>query len=338
MHDDPTIDDVLAAAERIAPHVHRTPVATCTSIDEIAGASLFFKCEHLQKVGAFKARGATNAVYSLDDEAAAKGVCTHSSGNHAAALARAAALRGVPAHIVMPSTAPPVKKAAVAGYGGRITECEPTLEARETTLAEVQDRTGATFIHPFDDPRVIAGQGTVALELLDQAPGLDVVMPPVGGGGLASGTTITVCSLRPEIELWGAEPAGADDAFRSLRDGKLYPSVEPKTIADGLLTSLSDRTFRILSDRLQGILTVDEATIIRAMRLLWERAKLLVEPSGAVPLAVVLAHPERFEGRKVGLILSGGNVDLDRLPWHPTHDAAADTPSASDPSTSGTAG
>ncbi|MEE4271619.1 MAG: pyridoxal-phosphate dependent enzyme [Thermoanaerobaculales bacterium] len=315
MQNDPTIDDVLAAAQRIAPHVHRTPVATCSSIDEIAGAALFFKCENLQKVGAFKARGATNAVLSLDENEAARGVCTHSSGNHAAALARAAGVRGISAHIVMPRSAPPVKKAAVAGYGGLITECEPTLEARETTLSEVQDRTGATFIHPFDDPRVIAGQGTAAIELLDQAPELDVVMAPVGGGGLASGTTITVSSLRPEIELLGAEPAGADDAFRSLRDGTLYPSVEPNTIADGLLTSLSDRTFRILSDRLEGILTVDEETIVRAMRLLWERAKILVEPSGAVPLAAVLAHPECFADRRIGLILSGGNVDLDRLPW-----------------------
>lgn len=315
MMNDPTIADIRAAAERIAPHIHRTPVATCASIDAIAGASLFFKCENLQKVGAFKARGATNAVFLLDDDAAACGVCTHSSGNHAAALARAASLRGIPSYIVMPSTAPPVKKAAVAGYGGLITECEPTLEARETTLAEVQKRTGATFIHPFNDSRVIAGQGTAALELLEQAPDLDAVMAPVGGGGLACGSIITLSSLRPEIEVWGAEPAEADDAFRSLRDKTLYPSVNPTTIADGLLTSLSERTFRILSGGLEGILTVDEQTIIRAMRLLWERAKLLVEPSGAVPLAAVLAHPERFEGRRVGLMLTGGNTNLDRLPW-----------------------
>jgi len=315
MYDDPTFGDIRAAAERIAPYIHRTPVVTCASIDAIAGVSLFFKCENLQKVGAFKARGATNAVFSLDDEAAARGVCTHSSGNHAAALARAAGLRGIPAQIVMPSSAPPVKKAAVAGYGAVITECEPTLEARETTLAEVQGQTGATFIHPYDDVRVIAGQGTAALELLEQTPDLDVVMPPVGGGGLASGTTITVSSLRPEIEIWGAEPAQADDAFRSLRDGRLYPSVKPATIADGLLTSLSDRTFRILSAGLTGILTVDEATIVRAMRLLWERAKILVEPSGAVPLAAVLANRGRFDGRRVGLILSGGNTNLDILPW-----------------------
>mgnify|MGYP001819061410 FL=1 len=315
MLNDPTIDDIRAAAGRIGPYVHRTPVATCASIDAIAGASLFYKCENLQKVGAFKARGATNAVFSLSDEAAACGVCTHSSGNHAAALARAAGLRGIPAHIVMPSSALQVKKAAVAGYGALITECEPTLEARETTLAAVQEKTGATFIHPYDDPRVIAGQGTAALELLEQAPDLDVVMPPVGGGGLASGTTITVSALQPGIEIWGAEPAEADDAFRSLRDGRLYPSVKPATIADGLLTSLSDRTFRILSGGLTGILTVDEATIIRAMRLLWERAKILVEPSAAVPLAAILANPGRFDGKRVGLILSGGNTNLDKLPW-----------------------
>jgi threonine dehydratase len=315
MADDPTIDDVLAAADRIAPHVHRTPVATCASIDAIAGAELFFKCENLQKVGAFKARGATNAVFSLDDETAARGVCTHSSGNHAAALARAAALRGIPAHIVMPSSAPPVKRAAVAGYGARITECQPTLEARESTLAVVRKKTGATFIHPYDDPRVIAGQGTAALELLDQIARLDAVVVPVGGGGLASGTAITVSSLEPGLEVWGGEPAGADDAYRSLRDGRIHPSVEPKTIADGLLTSLSERTFRILSKRLEAILTVDEETIIRAMRLLWERAKLVVEPSAAVPLAAVLAHRGRFAGRRIGLILSGGNVNLDDLPW-----------------------
>ncbi len=312
---DPTIDDVRAAARRIAPHVHRTPVATCATIDELTGCSIHFKCEQLQKVGAFKARGATNAVFSLDDDAAARGVCTHSSGNHAAALARAARLRGIPAHIVMPSTAPPVKRAAVAGYGAQITECEPTLEARETTLAEVQARTGATFIHPYDDPRVIAGQGTAALELLDEVPGLDIVMAPVGGGGLASGTVIAAAGVRPAVEVWGAEPAGADDAFRSLRDGRRYPSVRPDTIADGLLTALSDRTFRILRRGLAGILTVDEDTIIRAMRLLWERAKLLVEPSAAVPLAAMLSDRDRFFGRRVGVILSGGNVDLDRLPW-----------------------
>ena len=312
---DPTFDDILAAAERIRGHVHRTPVATCGGIDGIAGAEIYFKCENLQKVGAFKARGATNAVFSLDENAAERGVATHSSGNHAAALARAAALRGVPAHIVMPSSAPRVKRAAVAGYGAQITECEPTLEARERTLSEVVARTGATFIHPYDEPAVIAGQGTAALELLADVPGLETVVTPVGGGGLLSGTSIAAASTVPEVEIWGAEPAGADDAFRSLRDGRLYPSVQPRTIADGLLTALSERTFRIISHNVAGILTVTEEGIVHAMRLLWERAKLVVEPSAAVPLAMVFEHADRFSGRRIGIILSGGNIDLHNLPW-----------------------
>ena len=315
MNGDPTFEDVLAAAERIGGRVHRTPVMTSRAVDGIAGARLHFKCENLQKVGAFKARGATNAVLSLDDEAAGRGVATHSSGNHAAALAYAAGIRGVPANVVMPSSAPPVKKAAVSGYGALITECEPTLQARETTLEKVVERTGATFIHAYDNPNVIAGQGTASLELITDVPDLDTVIAPVGGGGLMSGTAIAVSASRPDITIWGSEPAGADDAFRSLRDGTIYPSVEPKTIADGLLTSLSDRTFRILSDRLEGILTVSEETIVRAMRLIWERMKLVVEPSGAVPLAAVLEHPDHFSDRRVGLIISGGNVDLDSLPW-----------------------
>ena len=313
--EDPTFEDVLAAAERIRGHVHRTPVMTSAAIDRIAGAGLHFKCENMQKVGAFKARGATNAVLSLDGESAGRGVATHSSGNHAAALAYAASIRGITAHVVMPSSAPPVKRAAVEGYGAEITECEPTLAARETTLEAVVERTGATFIHAYDNPVVIAGQGTAALELIADVPDIEVVMAPVGGGGLMSGTAIAVSASRPDIVIWGSEPAAADDAFRSLRDGTLYPSVKPKTIADGLLTSLSDRTFRILSERLEGIFTVSEETIIRAMRLLWERMKLVVEPSGAVPLAAVLENPNRFAGRRVGLIISGGNVDLDNLPW-----------------------
>jgi threonine dehydratase len=315
MDKEPIFEHVLAAAERIREHVHRTPVMTSRAINEIACAQLHFKCENLQKVGAFKARGATNAVLSLDDEAAGRGVATHSSGNHAAALAYAAGIRGVPAHVVMPSSAPPVKRAAVAGYGALITECEPTLKARETTLDAVVERTGATFIHAYDNPMVIAGQGTASLELITDVPDLDVVMAPVGGGGLMSGTAIAVSSSRPDITIWGSEPAGADDAFRSLRDGTLYPSMKPTTIADGLLTSLSDRTFRILSERLEGILTVGEETIVRAMRLLWERMKVIAEPSGAVPLAAVLENADRFADRRVGLIISGGNVDLDHLPW-----------------------
>ncbi len=314
---DPGFGDILAAADRIAAHVHRTPITTCTALDRLTGTRLYFKCEHLQKVGAFKARGATNAVFSLSDNEAAGGVATHSSGNHAAALARAAGLRGIPAHIVMPSSAPPVKRAAVAGYGASITECQPTLEARETALAKVISQTGATFIHPYDDPRVIAGQGTAALELIADVPALEIIMAPVGGGGLLSGTAIAASGLRPEVSVWGAEPSGADDAFRSLRDNTLYPSINPTTIADGLLTSLSERTFRIIRGLAAGILTAQEETIIRAMRLLWERAKLLIEPSAALPLAVILEHPDQFSGRTIGMILSGGNVNLDALPWYP---------------------
>ncbi len=314
MSREPDLNDIREAAERIRPHVHRTPVVTCESIDRIAGAELHFKCENLQKVGAFKARGATNAVLSLTDDEAARGVATHSSGNHAAALARAAAIRGVPAYVVMPRTAPPVKRAAVEGYGGLITECEPTLEARESTLAEVVSRTGAVFIHPYDDPRIIAGQGTAALELVEECAELDAVIAPVGGGGLASGTSIAVRESAPGVLMFGAEPIGADDAYRSLRDGRIHPLIDPRTIADGLLTSLSDLTFGILRRRLEAILTVSEEGIVTAMRLLWERAKLVVEPSAAVPLAAVLEHPEPFAGRRVGIILSGGNVDLDRLP------------------------
>jgi threonine dehydratase len=315
MENDPTFEDVLVAAERIHGHVHRTPVMTSVAVDRMVGAHLHFKCENLQKVGAFKARGATNAVLSLGEEAANRGVATHSSGNHAAALAYAASIRGVAAHVVMPSSAPPVKRAAVEGYGAEITQCEPTLAAREATLEKVVDRTGATFIHAYDNPMVIAGQGTAGLELITDVPDLEIVMAPVGGGGLMSGTAIAIAGARPDIAVWGSEPAGADDAYRSLRDGTLYPSVEPRTIADGLLTSLSDRTFRILGQRLECILTVSEENIIRAMRLLWERMKLIVEPSGAVPLAAVLEYPDHFADRRVGLILSGGNVDLDHLPW-----------------------
>lgn len=312
---DPTFADIRDAARRIEDRIHRTPVATCETLDRLTGARLYFKCEHLQKAGAFKARGATNAVFSLTADQASRGVTTHSSGNHAGALARAAALRGIPAHIVMPRTAPPVKRAAVEGYGAAVTECEPTLEARETTLAAVQAETGATFIHPYDDPRVIAGQGTAALELLEEVPTLDAVITPVGGGGLLSGTAIAARAVSPNLGVAGAEPLGADDAFRSLRDDRLVPSVNPTTVADGLLTSLSERTFRIIRQHVEGILIAEEMTIIRSMRLLWERAKLLVEPSAAVPLAAILDHPDRYAGKSVGIILSGGNVDLDRLPW-----------------------
>jgi len=311
----PTFADVLVAAERIRPHVHRTPVITCESLDRLAGARLFCKCENLQKVGAFKARGATNAVFALSEEVARRGVATHSSGNHAAALARAARLRGIPAHVVMPASAPPVKRRAVEGYGGLITTCEPTLAARETTLAAVVAATGATFVHPYNDPLVIAGQGSAALELLAEVPDLDLVMAPVGGGGLLSGTVLAVTGLSPRTRVVGAEPAAADDARQSLELGRIVPSLDPQTVADGLRTCLGELTFAILRGRVEGILTAEEHEIVAAMRLVWERMKLVVEPSAAVPLAALLAHRDRLAGLRVGIILSGGNVDLDRLPW-----------------------
>jgi len=311
----PTLDDVRRAAARIAGQAHRTPVLSCRGLDEMAGAHLFFKCENLQRVGAFKFRGATNAVRSLGDEEAARGVATHSSGNHAAALALAARLRGVPAFVVMPRTAPAVKRAAVAGYGARIVPCEPTLAARESTLAEVVRDTGAAVVHPYNDPRVIAGQGTAALELLEEVPRLDVVMAPVGGGGLLSGTAIAARGLRPDVRVIGTEPAGADDACRSLAAGRILPSVDPRTVCDGLLTSLCPLTFAAIRAHVERIVTVADDAIVRAMRHVLERMKIVIEPSSAVPVAVALEKAVDLRGLRVGIILSGGNVDLDRLPW-----------------------
>jgi threonine dehydratase len=312
---------VLGAAKTISGVAHRTPVMTCSAIDGIAGRRLFFKCENFQKVGAFKFRGAFNAVSQLSDEAAANGVVTHSSGNHAQALALAAKMRGVPAYIVMPSTAPTVKKAAVEGYGAEVIVCEPTLAARESTASEVQARTGATFIHPYDNDDVIAGQGTAMLELFEQAAELgtklDAVIAPVGGGGLLAGTSIAARGLDSSIRVFAGEPVGADDAARSFQAGELIPQTGPKTIADGLLTSLGQRNWSIIRQHVEQIVTVRDDEIVSAMRLLWERAKLLVEPSSAVALAAVLSSkfdPERRAG-SVGVILSGGNVDLERLPW-----------------------
>ncbi|MCB1183608.1 pyridoxal-phosphate dependent enzyme [bacterium] len=310
-----TIAEIRAAAERIAPHVHRTPVLTCTTLDTLAGARLFFKCENLQKVGAFKMRGASNAVFSLTDAEAAAGVATHSSGNHAQALALAARKRGVPAYIVMPRTAPEVKRAAVAGYGAEIIPCEPTLAAREATLEEVVARTGATFIPPYNDERIIAGQGTAALELLTDQPDLDVVMAPVGGGGLLAGTCVATRAMAPHAVVIAAEPAGADDAARSLAAGRIVPNASTDTVADGLLTNLGPLAFPIIRDHVLAIRTVTDAAIIAAMRLMWERMKIVVEPSSAVCLAAVLANPGDVNGRRVGIIVSGGNVDLARLPW-----------------------
>jgi threonine dehydratase len=308
----PTLADIRAAAARIAPFAHRTPILTSRSIDAMAGAEVLFKCENLQKVGAFKFRGACNAVMSLSDSEAQRGVATHSSGNHAAALALAARLRGIPAYIVMPRGAPAVKRAAVEGYGGRITWCEPTLAAREAALAQVVAETGAVFVHPYDDPRVVAGQGTAALELMEDAPDLDVIVTPVGGGGLMSGTAIAVTSLS-SARVVGVEPEAADDARRSLEAGKIIPSGDPKTIADGLRTSLGELPFSVARERVSAIVTVSEEAIVIAMRTVWERMKIIIEPSSAVPVAAVLAR--KIEGARLGVILSGGNVDLGKLPW-----------------------
>jgi threonine dehydratase len=314
MNQIPLLEDIRLAHARIRPHVHRTPVVTSALLDREAGARLFFKCENLQKAGAFKSRGACNAVFSLTEAEAARGVATHSSGNHAAALARAAALRGIAAHIVMPRNASAPKQQAVAGYGGRIVLCEPTLAARESTCESVIAGTGATLVHPYNDYRIIAGQGTAAIELLEDIPDLDIVIVPVGGGGLLSGTAIAVKTLRPGTRVFGAEPQQADDAAESLRTGRIV-SKPAHTLADGLRTLLGDRTFPIIRTSVDGISTATEEGIVAAMRRLWEVLKLVIEPSSAVPSAVIREHPQLFAGKRVGIILSGGNVDLDALPW-----------------------
>jgi len=311
----PTLAQIREAAVRISPYVHRTPVFTCRSLDAMTGATLFFKCENLQKVGAFKARGATNAIFSLADREAALGVATHSSGNHAAALALAARWRGIRAYVVMPENAPAVKQRAVAGYGAEIVPCRSTLAAREEMLAEVVARTGAAVIHPYDDYRIIAGQGTAALELCEEVNDLDVIMAPVGGGGLLSGTALAVRGASPRTRVLGAEPEIADDALRSLQAGRIIPSVYPDTVADGLRTSLGELTFPIIRQYVDAIVTAGEADIIAAMRAIWERMKLVVEPSAAVPLATILSGHADLAGSRVGIILSGGNADLDTLPW-----------------------
>jgi threonine dehydratase/serine racemase len=311
------LGDVRDAAVRITGLAHRTPVVTCATLDRLAGRSLFFKCEHLQKAGAFKFRGACNAVMKLAPQTAACGVVTHSSGNHAGALALAARLRGIPAHVVMPRNASPVKRRAVEEYGGRVVECEPTLAAREATAAAVLAETGGTLIPPYNHRDVIAGQGTAALELLEQVTGLDAIVAPVGGGGLIAGMAIAAAGVAPRVRVFAAEPAGADDAARSKSAGTLLPQTGPRTIADGLLTSLGELTWPLLRDRIEQVITVTEEEIIRAMRLAWERAKLLIEPSSAVAVAAVLSPTFRpLEGaRRIGVLLSGGNVNLDSLPW-----------------------
>jgi threonine dehydratase len=310
-----TLQDIQQAAVRIKPYAHLTPVITNESLNQLVGAQVFLKCENMQKVGAFKFRGACNAVYSLNDEEAMHGVCTHSSGNHAQAVALAAKLRGIPAYIVMPNNAPQVKKDAVAGYGGQITFCEPTLEARESTLERIRLDTGANVIHPYNDERVIAGQGTAALELLDEVPNLDAVIAPVGGGGLLSGTSIAAEGLQANIRIIGAEPEMADDAYHSMKEGKLIPSNNPKTIADGLLTSLGTLTYPIVREHVEQIITVSEQGIIDTMKFIWERTKVIIEPSAAVAVSVLWEKKINLSGLKVGVILSGGNVDLNKLPW-----------------------
>ncbi len=310
-----TLDDVRDATRRIAGRAHQTPVLTNAHLDERYGCSLYFKCENFQKVGAFKFRGATNAVRMLADAEAERGVVTHSSGNHAQALALAAKQRGIRAFVVMPTDAPAIKRAAVEDYGATVVPCEPTLAARETTATEVVRETGATFIHPYDDDRIIAGQGTVALELMEDVEDLDALFVPVGGGGLASGTCIAAHGLDPDVGIYGTEPAEADDALQSLRAGTLIPVGAAKTIADGLRTSLSDRTFAVLREHLSDIVAVAETEIVEAMRTVWERMKIVIEPSSAVPVAAVARATELVRGKRVGVILSGGNVDLSRLPW-----------------------
>ena len=311
----PDYEDVIKAHELIRSWVHRTPVLTSQSINEITEGKLFFKCENLQKVGAFKFRGACNAVFSLKENQLRKGVCTHSSGNHAAALALAARMRGIPAYIVMPENASEIKKKAVESYGARITYCQPTLESRERTLLEIADRTGAREVHPYNNFQVICGQGTAVKELIEDYGVFDVILCPVGGGGLLSGTSIASKEMNPKGMVIAVEPEGADDAFRSFHGKMLVPSINPKTIADGLLTSVGDLNFRIIQRKTDEIVTVSERGIIRAMRLIWERMKIIVEPSAAVPLAAILENKVDVRGKKVGIILSGGNVDLENLPF-----------------------
>ncbi len=313
--DIPGLADMLVAHERIRPHIHRTPVLASRTISEQAGAELFFKCENFQKAGAFKARGASNAVFGLSDEEAARGVATHSSGNHGLCLAYAAGRRGIPCTVVMPRTAPQAKKDAVRAYGGRVVECEPSTSSREAVFAEVVAETGAEFVHPYNDARVIAGQATCSKELIEQVPDLDAVIAPIGGGGMVSGTCLTLSNLAPGIEIYAAEPEQADDAARSLHEGKIIAYDAPRTIADGLKVPLKELTWHFVSRHVTDILTVSEDEIVAAMRLIWARMKIVMEPSSAVPLAAILKNPDIFAGKRVGVIITGGNVDLGRLPW-----------------------
>ena len=311
----PEFADVVAAHDRIAAHVHRTPVLTSRYLNELTGAELFFKCENFQRAGAFKARGASNAVFGLSDAQAARGVATHSSGNHGTCLSYAAGRRGIPCTVVMPRTAPQAKKDAVRAYGGVVVECEPSTTSREAVFAEVVAKTGAEFVHPYNDPRVIAGQATCSRELLEQVEGLDAMVAPIGGGGMISGTCLTLSHLAPGIKIYAAEPDQADDAARSFRAGHIIADDAPVTVADGLKVPLKDLTWHFVKRHVTDILTASEQEIIDAMRLTWARMKIVIEPSCAVPLAVILRNREVFAGKRVGVIITGGNVDLDKLPW-----------------------
>jgi threonine dehydratase len=311
----PTLDDMKTAHTRITPYIHRTPVLSSQFLNELTGAELFFKCENFQKAGAFKVRGACNAVFGLPDHMLAKGVATHSSGNHALSLSYAAGRRGIPCHVVMPRTAPQAKKDAVHGYGGIITECEPSTSSREEVFAKVKAETGAEFVHPYNDPRVIAGQATCSAELIGQVEGLDAVVAPIGGGGMISGTCLTLSNLAPSIKIYAAEPLNADDAARSFRAGHIIADDAPNTVADGLKVPLKDLTWHFVQNHVTDILTATEDEIIDAMKLIWKRMKIVMEPSSAVPLATILKNPEIFANKKVGIIITGGNVDLDALPW-----------------------
>lgn len=311
----PTYADVEAAHARILPYIHRTPVLTSSYINAMAGAELFFKCENFQKAGAFKARGASNAVFGLTDAQASRGVATHSSGNHGLCLSYAAGRRGIPCTVVMPRTAPQAKKDAVTGYGGRVVECEPSTSSREAVFAEVVAQTGAEFVHPYNDPRVIAGQGTCSRELNEQVPGLDAVIAPIGGGGMISGTCLTLSTIAPKVKVYAGEPEQADDAARSFRAGYIIADDAPETVADGLKVPLKELTWHFVQKHVTDILTVSEEEIVEAMKLIWKRMKIVMEPSSAVPLAAILRNPDVFNGQRVGVIITGGNVDLDKLPW-----------------------
>lgn len=313
--DFPSLQAIAKAKVRTVHMVHYTPLFTSSAINEMAHCEIYFKCENFQKTGAFKARGAANAVLKLDDATKHKGVATHSSGNHAAALARAASIAGISSYIVMPSTAPAIKKKAVKGYGGKIIECDPTLSAREVTLEKVVRETGATFIPPYDHMDVIEGQATCAWEIWQERIAFNTIIAPVGGGGLLAGTALSTHYLSPEAKVIGAEPEGADDAHRSYKEKKLIPMKDPKTIADGLLTSLGKINFDIIIRHVDDILTVNDDEIIHAMRVVFERMKIVIEPSAAVPVAALLKYREKFEGEKVAVILSGGNVELGKLPF-----------------------